>query len=197
MSNYSKTYLLKSEAEPVQKTEIDDFIQYLIDFKDEKLIFEFDKPIEKKDAAKVFDFESFRYGRLRKKADERGDNTLDAKRLDRLELEMSHHKQIVDLKLQGVEERLESKIDSSLNQILSAINNVESRMNDKMNTIETNTIREINDLKNQALTLNDVKVTIAEEIRNSSNLKHTRSGVYIAAVAGIVSVVALLFQIFG
>ncbi|MEJ6527314.1 hypothetical protein [Exiguobacterium sp. USCH10] len=128
---------------------------------------------------------------------EGSDTNMVDKRIDRLEMELEKHQEITDLKLKNTEQRLESKIDNSMNEVLSAIDKMEARINEKINIMQTATISQMTELKNQGLTTNDVKVIISEEIRNSSNLKHTRSGVYIAAGAGLVSVVALLFQIFG
>ncbi|WP_214858097.1 hypothetical protein [Exiguobacterium sp. s191] len=123
---------------------------------------------------------------------EGSDSIMVDKRIDKLEHEIEKHKEITELKLQGIEERLESKIDSSMNQMLGAIKDMESRLNVKLTESQTSTMNRLNEIKDNSLSENDVKVVIASELRNASGLKHTQWGVYIAIVVPILILIAEL-----
>ncbi|WP_215113397.1 hypothetical protein [Exiguobacterium sp. s63] len=124
---------------------------------------------------------------------EGSDQNMVDKRIDRLEYEFDKHKEVTDLKLKGIEERLESKIDISINQVLGAIKDMESQINNKLHESQASTMNKLNEIKDKSLTENDVKVVISEEIRNASSLKHTKWAVYIAIVVPIVILFAERF----
>lgn len=123
-------------------------------------------------------------------SDEKPRNHSDAELLrkdfERLEettkLKNEHLEKDTNSKIELVETRLESKIDSSINQVLLAMRDMESRISSNLSTEFKDIRNEIQQVHKEAITESDVKTIVNDAIKDSSNLNHTRWGVY-AAVA--------------
>ena len=144
-------------------------------------------------------------------SDEKPRNHSDAELLrkdfERLEettkLKNEHLEKDMNSKIELVETRLESKIDSSMNQVLLAMRDMESRISSNLNSEFRDIRNEIQQVRQVAITDEKVKTIVNDAIKeskilsyNSLTVKLTMFGVAIAAVSAVIAVIALAFQIF-
>lgn len=111
-------------------------------------------------------------------------------------LKNEHLEKDMNSKIELVETRLESKIDSSMNQVLLAMRDMESRISSNLNSEFRDIRNEIQQVRQVAITDEKVKMIVNDAIKDSSTLTHTKRGTYIAAGTALIAVIALGFQIF-